>query len=226
MKHSLSLRRRRRQPPAVSDPDTRRRRVPARRAAAAAAPPDSALAAARLERRRSACATPTLTSSRSINRFRRYIDRQHARSGASTPARMWSEGPAWNGVGRYLVWSDIPNNVQLRWVEDDGRVTRVPQPVGLQQRQHLRLRGPPALLRARRTPRRPLRARRARSPSSPSASRASASTRRTTSSSTPIGSIWFTDPLYGIRGNYEGFKAESETKPAIYRVDPPPARWR
>jgi gluconolactonase len=34
------------------------------------------------------------------------------------------------------------------------------------------------------------------------------------------GSIWFTDPVYGLLGNYEGFKGESETKPAIYRVDP------
>ena len=36
---------------------------------------------------------------------------------------LWAEGPAWSGVGRYLVWSDIPNNLQLRWLEDDGRVT-------------------------------------------------------------------------------------------------------
>ena len=36
---------------------------------------------------------------------------------------LWSEGPAWSGQGRYLVWSDIPNNRQLRWLEDDGRVT-------------------------------------------------------------------------------------------------------
>ncbi|MFL5171140.1 MAG: SMP-30/gluconolactonase/LRE family protein, partial [Microvirga sp.] len=36
---------------------------------------------------------------------------------------LWSEGPAWNAVGRYLVWSDIPNNRQLRWIEDDGRVS-------------------------------------------------------------------------------------------------------
>src|ERR687888_21718 len=35
---------------------------------------------------------------------------------------LWSEGPAWSGQGRYLVWSDIPNNRQLRWLEDDGRV--------------------------------------------------------------------------------------------------------
>lgn len=36
---------------------------------------------------------------------------------------LWMEGPAWCGQGRYLVWSDIPNNRQLRWLEDDGRVT-------------------------------------------------------------------------------------------------------
>jgi gluconolactonase len=36
---------------------------------------------------------------------------------------LWAEGPAWNAVGRYLVWSDIPNNRQLRWLEDDGHVS-------------------------------------------------------------------------------------------------------
>ena len=35
----------------------------------------------------------------------------------------------------------------------------------------------------------------------------------------PDGSVWFTDPPFGIRGNYEGFKAPSEVKPAVYRVD-------
>src|SRR5205814_3004198 len=35
---------------------------------------------------------------------------------------LWSEGPAWSSQGRYLVWSDIPNNRQLRWLEDDGGV--------------------------------------------------------------------------------------------------------
>lgn len=37
---------------------------------------------------------------------------------------MWAEGPAWNGVGRYLIWSDIPNNEILRWCEEDGHVGR------------------------------------------------------------------------------------------------------
>ena len=43
---------------------------------------------------------------------------------------MWCEGPAWNGQGQYLVWSDIPNNRQMRWIEDDGRVTVFRQPSG------------------------------------------------------------------------------------------------
>ena len=43
---------------------------------------------------------------------------------------LWAEGPAWNGVGRYLVWSDIPNNVQMRWLEEDGRVTVFRNPSG------------------------------------------------------------------------------------------------
>ena len=36
---------------------------------------------------------------------------------------LWAEGPAWNAQGRYLVFSDIPNNRQMRFIEDDGRVT-------------------------------------------------------------------------------------------------------
>jgi gluconolactonase len=36
---------------------------------------------------------------------------------------LWAEGPAWNSVGRYLLWSDIPADRQLRWIEDDGRVS-------------------------------------------------------------------------------------------------------
>src|SRR5712691_7077503 len=36
---------------------------------------------------------------------------------------LWAEGPAWSAQGRYLLWSDIPNNRQMRWSEDDGRVS-------------------------------------------------------------------------------------------------------
>ena len=36
---------------------------------------------------------------------------------------LWAEGPAWNGVGKFLVWSDIPNNRQLRYLSEDGHVS-------------------------------------------------------------------------------------------------------
>jgi gluconolactonase len=36
---------------------------------------------------------------------------------------LWAEGPAWSGQGRYLLFSDIPNNRQMRWLEDDGRMS-------------------------------------------------------------------------------------------------------
>ncbi len=41
---------------------------------------------------------------------------------------LWCEGPAWSSQGRYLVWSDIPNDRQLRWIEDEGRVSVMRQP--------------------------------------------------------------------------------------------------
>ena len=54
--------------------------------------------------------------------FNSYVQPQTAIQRLWTGAQ-WLEGPAWNSQGRYLVVSDIPNNVQLRWLEDDGRVT-------------------------------------------------------------------------------------------------------
>ena len=64
------------------------------------------------ESRTSSSSTSASSTSSATRRF----------SGCIT-ARMWAEGPAWNGVGRYLLWSDIPNNVQLRWLEEDGHVS-------------------------------------------------------------------------------------------------------
>ena len=62
-------------------------------------------------------------------RFRKYI------IGNTSMKRLhigtsWAEGPAWNGVGKYMVWSDIPANVQLRWIDDDARVTVFRNPSG------------------------------------------------------------------------------------------------
>jgi gluconolactonase len=43
---------------------------------------------------------------------------------------LWAEGPAWNAQGKFLLWSDIPNNRQLRWLEEDGHVTVFREPSG------------------------------------------------------------------------------------------------
>lgn len=152
------------------------------------------------------------------NRFRRYIIGNTAIRRLHT-GTMWAEGPAWNGVGRYLVWSDIPNNVQLRLIEDDGRVTTFRNPSGNSNGNTFD--GEGRQLSCEHGGRRVVRyehsgaltviaenyqGRRLNSPNDVVVH--------------PDGSIWFTDPIYGIRGNYEGFKAESETKPAVYRVDP------
>jgi len=62
-------------------------------------------------------------------RFRRYIVGNTAIKRLYT-GTSWAEGPAWNGVGRYLVWSDIPNNVQMRWLEEDAHVSVFRNPSG------------------------------------------------------------------------------------------------
>src|SRR4051794_35424810 len=41
---------------------------------------------------------------------------------------LWAEGPAWNGAGNYLLWSDIPNNVQMRWLNEDGHISTFRNP--------------------------------------------------------------------------------------------------
>ena len=60
----------------------------------------------------------------------------------------WAEGPAWFAAGRYLVWSDIPNDRMLRWDETDGSVSVFRAAVDEQQRPHRRPSGPSRLVRA------------------------------------------------------------------------------
>lgn len=47
----------------------------------------------------------------------------HARVERLWTGARWSEGPAWFAAGRYLVWSDIPNDRMLRWDDCDGAVS-------------------------------------------------------------------------------------------------------
>ncbi len=132
---------------------------------------------------------------------------------------LWAEGPAWNGVGKYLVWSDIPNNVQLRWLNDDGHVSVFRNPAGnsngisfdWEGRQISFEHGNRRVVRYEHSGKltvladkfqgKPLNA-----PNDGAVH--------------PDGGIWFTDPGYGILMNYEGNKAEMELKEAVYRIDP------
>jgi gluconolactonase len=136
---------------------------------------------------------------------------------------LWAEGPAWHGGGKYLVWSDIPNDKQYRWIEDDGHVSVIHQPAGYSNgntfdyqgrqiscehgnRRVLRyeLNGKTTVL-ADKFEGKPLNA-----PNDAVVH--------------PDGGIWFTDPGYGILVNYEGFKADLQLKEAVYRIDPVTAK--
>jgi gluconolactonase len=136
---------------------------------------------------------------------------------------LWAEGPAWNGVGRYLVWSDIPNNVQLRWLNDDGHVSVMRNPAGnsngntfdFEGRQISFEHGNRRVVRyeyngtltilADKFQNKPFNA-----PNDGAVH--------------PDGGIWFTDPGYGSLMNYEGNKGELYLKEAIYRIDPKSAK--
>src|SRR3954467_14562509 len=131
---------------------------------------------------------------------------------------LWAEGPAWNGLGRYLVWSDIPNNLQLRWIEEDGRVTVFRNPSGYSNGNTFDFEG--RQLSCEHGGRRVVRY----EPNGTVTVIAEKFQGKRLNSPNdivvhPDGGIWFTDPIYGIRANYEGFKAESELHVAVYRVD-------
>jgi gluconolactonase len=150
-------------------------------------------------------------------RFRRYMVGNTPIKRLHTGA-LWSEGPAWNGVGRYLVWSDIPNNVQMRWIEDDGRVTIFRNPSGNSNGNTFDYEG--RQLSCEHGGRRVVRY----EPNGTVTVIAEKFQGKRLNSPNdivvhPDGGIWFTDPMYGVRGTYEGFKGQIETKEAVYRVD-------
>ena len=130
----------------------------------------------------------------------------------------WAEGPAWNGVGRYLVWSDIPANVQMRWIEDDARVATFRNPANNSNGNTFDYEGRQISCEHGNR-----RVARYEANGTVTALAERYDGKRLNSPNDvvvhPDGAIWFTDPSYGIRGNYEGAKAESETKEAVYRID-------
>jgi gluconolactonase len=137
---------------------------------------------------------------------------------------LWAEGPAWNGVGRYLIWSDIPNNIQMRWLNEDGHVTKFRHPSGnsngntfdYQGRQISCEHGNRRVVRYEYDGRITVLAN-------------SYNGKQFNAPNDAVvhpddGAIWFTDPGYGSLMNYEGNKASSSSpqpyqKEAIYRID-------
>lgn len=131
----------------------------------------------------------------------------------------WAEGPVWFGDGNYLVWSDIPNDRLLRWIPDVGVAP---------------FRAPSNYINGN------TRDREGRLVSCSHGARAVLRTELDGTVTTLVdryqgkrlnspndvvvksdGTIWFTDPTYGILTDYEGYKSDQEQDGCyVYRFDP------
>jgi len=139
---------------------------------------------------------------------------------------LWAEGPAWNGVGRYLLWSDIPNNEQLRWLEEDGHVARRFRfPSGNSNGNTFDFQG--RQIACEHGNRRVVRYEFNGGITVLADSHAGKSLNAPNDAVVhpEDGAVWFTDPGYGSLMNYEGNRADTGSlqpyqKEAIYRVDP------
>ncbi|SLN76543.1 SMP-30/gluconolactonase/LRE family protein [Ruegeria meonggei] len=144
----------------------------------------------------------------------------HARVERLWTGARWSEGPAWFAAGRYLVWSDIPNNRLLRWDDTDGSVSVFRQPSNNTNGNTIDRQG--RLVSCEHLTRRVTRT---NHDGSITVLADSWLGKRLNSPNDVVvksdGSIWFTDPSYGIMMDYEGERAESEIDGChVYRIDP------
>jgi gluconolactonase len=132
----------------------------------------------------------------------------------------WAEGPVYFPAGRYLLFSDIPNNRIMRLSEDDNHLSVFRQPSMNSNGNTIDRQG--RLLTCEHSGRRVTRT---ELDGSITIIADKYNGKRLNSPNDVVvasdGSIWFTDPAYGIGGYYEGLKAEPEQeKKNVYRVDP------
>ena len=144
----------------------------------------------------------------------------HARVERLWTGARWSEGPVWFAAGRYLLWSDIPNNRIMRWDETDGSVSVFRNPSNNTNGHTIDRQG--RLVSCEHLARRVTRT---EIDGSISVIADSYEGKRLNSPNDVVvksdGSIWFTDPSYGILMDYEGERAESEIGAChVYRVGP------
>jgi gluconolactonase len=151
-------------------------------------------------------------------RFAKYIVGNAAVERLYTGTR-WAEGPVWFGDGRYLLFSDIPNNRMLRWLEDTGEVSVFRSPSNYSNGNFRDLQG--RLLTCEHDSRRLTRTEHDGTVTvlmdSYQGKKLNAPNDLAVHSD---GAIWFTDPGYGIMSNYEGHKASFELPAVVYRLDP------
>ncbi len=132
----------------------------------------------------------------------------------------WAEGPVYVPAGRYVLWSDIPNDRMLRWDEMTGSVGVFREPAGYSNGNTLDREG--RLVTCEHGNRR---VSRTEHDGSISVLASHFDGKRLNSPNDVIvrsdGSIWFTDPAYGIDSDYEGHRAISEIGACnVYRIDP------
>jgi len=144
----------------------------------------------------------------------------HARVERLWSGARWSEGPVWFAAGRYLLWSDIPNNRIMRFDETDGSVSVFRQPSNNSNGNTVDRQG--RLVTCEHLTRRVTRT---EHDGSVTVLADAFEGKRLNSPNDVVvksdGSVWFTDPSYGILMDYEGDRAESEIGAChVYRIDP------
>jgi len=135
----------------------------------------------------------------------------------------WCEGPVYFRDGGYLLWSDIPNNRIMRWSEDDGHVSVYRYPSNNSNGNTRDREG--RLITCEHDTRRVTR----------TEHDGSITVLMDKFEGKPLnapndvvvasdGAIWFTDPLFGNLGNYEGHRITPELPTQVYRLDPKTGR--